>query len=175
MEYIDIVDENDNVIWMNTRKESYNNQTTNRIVSVLIFNKNWELLLQKRASTCSFLPWYWALSAWWHVSSWQTYEEAWKMELSEELWIQTDLKYIWKFYWDRLVLNWDLNKIKKSHYFHETIFEWIYDWFINFDREDNDEVDEVRFFTFEEIKKMIEKNTELIMPNLTYVLKKFYF
>ena len=36
MEYLDIVDKDDNVIWKNTRHDSYKNFTTNRIVSIII-------------------------------------------------------------------------------------------------------------------------------------------
>lgn len=134
MEIIDIVDNKDNIIWQINRKESYKKYTTNRVVSVLIFNSDWKLALHKRASTCSFMPWAWAISAWWHVWTWETYKIAAKKELKEELWIECDLKFVDKLYEDRKILNWKNHIWNKSHFYFESIYEWLYDWEFNFDR-----------------------------------------
>lgn len=173
MEYLDIVDKNDNVIWINTRKESYINKTTNRIISVWVFNDNWEILLQKRSKTCSFMPEAWAMSAWGHVSSWETYYEAAKKELYEELWIEAELDFIDKYFEDRLKINWKFNKDDKSHFCFHSVYKTIYNWEFNFLREDNDEVDEIRFFNLDELREFINWNN-LIMPSTIYILNKYF-
>lgn len=173
MEYLDIVDENDNVIWINTRKESYINKTTNRIVSVWVFNSYWEILLQKRAKTCSFMPEAWAMSAGWHVSSWENYLKAAKKELYEELWIESELDFVDKYYEDRLITNWKLNNDDKSHFCFHSVYKTIYDWEFNFLREDNDEVDEIKFFSLDELKEFINSDF-LIMPSTIYILEKYF-
>lgn len=176
MENLDIIDSNDNVIWINTRHESYKNFTTNRIISVVIFNKEWKIALQKRSLTCSYMPWWWWLSAWWHVSSWETYLDSAKRELKEEIWVICDLKFKDKFYWDRL--EWDLkywvnnNPSKKHHYFFETIFEWHYDWDFKFD---DWEVDKIEFFSIKELKNIIENNDILLTNWCRFILEKYYF
>lgn len=176
MEIIDIVDSQDNVIWQIERKQCYIDCTTNRIVSILLFNNEWKLALQKRSKTSSFMPWALWLSAWWHVSTWETYEIAARKELQEELWIEVPLEMKYKLYDNRAVVNWKYHKhsLDVPHYFFEWIFEWIYNWDFYFNTEENDEVDDVRFFSLEEIKEMIEKEVPM-MPNLSYILKKYYF
>lgn len=173
MEYLDIVDENDNVIWINTRKESYLNKTTNRIISVWVFNSKWEILLQKRSKTCSFMPEAWSMSAGWHVSSWENYIEAAKKELYEELGIEAELDFIDKYYADRLEINWNLNKDDKSHFCFHSVYKTIYDWEFNFLREDNDEVDEIRFFDLSELREFIYSDT-MIMPSTIYILERYF-
>ncbi|MDD4150996.1 MAG: NUDIX domain-containing protein [Candidatus Gracilibacteria bacterium] len=173
MEYLDIVDENDNVIGINTRKESYQNQTTNRTVSVIILNSEGKILLQKRASTCSFMPGAWSISAGGHVSSGENYKESAIKELKEELGISCNIDFVDKFYGDRLLINGKYSKFNKSHFFFDSIFKGIYDGEFNFLREDNDEVDDIKFFNFEEIKSLI-KSDELIMPFSVYILEKYF-
>lgn len=174
MEILDIVDENDQVIWQMDRKESYKKAATNRIVSVLIFNSEWKLALQQRSKTSSFMPWVWAISAAWHVSSWETYLQAAKKELKEKLWIECKLRFVGKVYEDRKVLNQKYIKLEKSHFFFEEIYQWIYDWDFDYDKEENDEVDNLEFFSFDEIKEMIEKEVPMMWA-VPYILNKFYF
>jgi len=170
MEILDIVNENDEVIWQIERTECYKKWTINRLVWVVIVNDKWEIALQKRSSKCSFLAWYWALSAWWHVSCWDTYLQAAKRELFEEIWIKCDLKFIWKDFDDRLKINWKLNDSDKSHYFFQEIYEWKHNWPFEFT---DWEVNEIRFFSREELKEMI-KSWYKIMPWTIRVLEKYY-
>ncbi len=172
MEYLDIVDENDNVVWINTRHNSYKNHTTNRVASIVILDRDWRIALQKRSKTCSYKPWYLCLSAGWHVSSWENYKNSAYRELKEELWIKCELKFKDKIYKDRLEIDKLYSeKIKHNrHYFHWVIYEGIYDWDFNFD---DGEVEKVQFFSLDKIKEMI-KNKEKITPWTIYILEKYY-
>jgi len=170
MEIIDIVDENDKVIWQIDRHESYRKSATNRLVWVVIFNSEGKIVLQRRSSTCSFLAGYWALSAWGHVSSWEDYLTSAKRELFEEIGIECELKFKTKEYEDRVKINWKLNDSTNSHFYFQAIFEWTHNWEF---RLDDWEVEEVQFFSLKELKIMIENN-ENIMPGTVDVLKKYY-
>jgi len=172
MEYLDIIDEKDKVIWINTRHKSYKNKTPNRIVSIVILNKNWKIALQKRSINCSYKPWYLDISAGGHVSSWSIYKESAYRELREELWIKCKLILKDKIYKDRLEIDkryWE--KIEhEQHFFYCSIFEWVYDWNFSFD---DGEVESLEFFSLKNIKNMI-KNKKKITPWAIYILEKYY-
>jgi len=170
MEILDIVNEKDEVIGQMDRHESYRKSATNRLVWVVIFNDEWKIALQKRSSTCSFLPWYWALSAGGHVSSWEDYLDSAKRELLEEIWVECELEFKVKEYEDRVKINWKLNDSQISHFYFQAIFEWKYNWNFKFD---DWEVEKLQFFSLEELKNMI-KNKEKIMPWTVDVLEKYY-
>ena len=48
MEYLDIINENDQIIGQASKKDIYNKMLRHRIVHVLIFNNKNEMLLQQR-------------------------------------------------------------------------------------------------------------------------------
>jgi len=174
MEKLDIVDQNDDIIWVNTRHESYKNFTTNRIIAVVILNNEWKIALQQRSKTCSYMPLAWWLSAWGHVSSWETYLESAKRELKEEIWIECKLEFIDKIYWDRLELDKKYNseqKSKNNHYFFESIYKWVYNW--DFKLEDW-EVEAVKFVSISEIEKMI-RNWERLTNWCLEILSGYFW
>lgn len=171
-EILDIVDENDSIVGKNTRHDSYRNKTINRIIFVCIKNSEWKVLLQKRSSTCWFMPWAWDMSVGWHVSSGQTYEEAAYRELFEEIWIEgIKLDFISKKYWDRKEIDekhLSSDKITRheSHWFFRAYYEWVYDWELKFD---DGEVELAQHFSKEELKQMIE-NKEFMTPGCIDVI-----
>jgi len=92
MEYIDIVDENNNIIGRTTKEEIYEKKLPHRIVHIIVINpKTNEIYLQKRSNTVSFLPGYYCTSAGGHVRSDESYEKAAERELKEELGLETPL------------------------------------------------------------------------------------
>ncbi len=175
-EILDIVDENDIVIGQNTRQQSYINKTSNRIIFVCIKNFNGDILLQKRSKNCSFMPGAWDMSVWWHVSSWQTYEEAAYRELREEIWItEMDLHFISKEYWDRKEIDskysmceWMIRE--ESHSFFRSLYEWVYEWELHFD---DGEVEDAQYFSLDEIDQMLQNN-EYMTPGCIDILINIY-
>ena len=49
MEYLDVVDEDDNVLGRDTRENIHDKGLRHRIAAVLVLNKSGEILLQKRS------------------------------------------------------------------------------------------------------------------------------
>ena len=97
MEYLDILDSEDKVIGNATRKEVYDKKLTHRIVHVLLFSKENKIYLQRRSEKVSYLPGYYCTSAGGHVLSGESYEEAARRELKEEIGIDSQIKEIAKF------------------------------------------------------------------------------
>ena len=92
-ELIDIVNEKDEVIGTTTRKDAYVNLSMIRIVHVFIFNANGEMALQIRSKDLSFCPGHYVTAGSGHVLSSETYQQAGKRELKEELDIDVPLMF----------------------------------------------------------------------------------
>ncbi len=84
-EMFDIVDENDSVLGLRPRKEVHVNNLRHRAVHILITNEKGELFLQKRSIWKDRNPACWDSSAAGHVDTGETYEEAARRELGEEI------------------------------------------------------------------------------------------
>ncbi|MBR5523200.1 MAG: NUDIX domain-containing protein, partial [Akkermansia sp.] len=92
-ELFDVVDEQDRVLRQATRKEVHDGALLHRAVHVLVFNKNHDCLLQKRSLLKDRHPGVWDSSAAGHLDAGESYEDAARRELKEELGI-TDTKII---------------------------------------------------------------------------------
>jgi isopentenyl-diphosphate Delta-isomerase len=95
-ELVDIVDENDNVIGKTTWDDAFGKNLLRRSVRVIILNSRGEMLLQKRSSKLKIHPGQWSSGATGSVRSGETYDEAAKRELKEEMGIETELKFLFK-------------------------------------------------------------------------------
>jgi 16S rRNA (adenine1518-N6/adenine1519-N6)-dimethyltransferase len=84
-EYMDIVDEHDEVIGRDTRARIHARHDIHRGVHVFVVNDAGELLLQRRAQTTRDYPGHWDASAGGQVAAGETYEQAAVRELDEEL------------------------------------------------------------------------------------------
>ena len=91
-EYVDIVDENDNVVRKTTRKEVRQKALLHRDVTVIITNENREFLLQKRSEKKDLYPGFWDLGIGETVKASETYSQAAARGLKEELGIGTSGK-----------------------------------------------------------------------------------
>ena len=87
-EYLDIVDDNNQVVGRESYRKIYEYKLSHRIVHVFVVNSKGQLLLQKRSKTKEFHPGSLCTAAAGHVQSGETYEEAGKRELYEELGIK---------------------------------------------------------------------------------------
>jgi len=161
MEFLDIVNENDEVVGVASRKEAYEKLLLHRIVNVIIFNDKNEMALQLRSSTVSFCPNHWSTSVGGHVQTGETYEIAALREYEEELGAQSNLEFIGK----------DLYEVPGNpKKFLATFRSKFSGRFIP----DSKVVDEVSFFSLEKIKEMIE-NGEKFHPELIFLLEKYWF
>ncbi|MFA6272183.1 MAG: NUDIX domain-containing protein [Patescibacteria group bacterium] len=160
MEYIDVVDNKDQVVGKATRKEIYQNLLSHRIVHVLVFNRAGEMALQLRGNNVSYLPLHWCTSAGGHVNSGESYETAARRELKEECGIDTEIELMCR-----------------DIYFHEktlkkflSIFKTVYDEPLAMK---NEEVERIEFFSVEKIKQMITAG-EKMHPELTFIIKNHF-
>ncbi len=90
-EYLDLVDENDTVIGRKKRSEVYAENLSNfRVVNAFIINSKGEMWIPRRAAHKRIFPLSLDMSMGGHVESGETYEDALKREMHEELNINTD-------------------------------------------------------------------------------------
>lgn len=92
-----VVDEDDNVVGWASRGECHKRGLIHRSVYVIVLNDRDEVFLQKRSKRKDLYPGLYACSASGHVEYGESYEEAARRELMEELGVNAQLKWIGKF------------------------------------------------------------------------------
>ncbi|HLD03008.1 MAG TPA: NUDIX domain-containing protein [Candidatus Nanoarchaeia archaeon] len=91
---MDHVDENNLVVGRVSKEDIYKKKLPHRIVHVFVLNPDdGKVYLQKRSEKVQFLPGYYCTSAGGHVRSGESYENAAKRELKEELGIEADVHF----------------------------------------------------------------------------------
>ncbi|MCP4926416.1 MAG: isopentenyl-diphosphate Delta-isomerase [Gammaproteobacteria bacterium] len=93
-----LVDDEDREIGIRPKLECHIGQgLLHRAFSVFLFNANGELLLQKRSAQKPLWPLYWSNSCCSHPRESETVEEAGRRRIHEELNIQSELRFLYKF------------------------------------------------------------------------------
>ncbi len=160
-EIFDIVDENDRVIGRATREECHSNpDLMHRSICILIFNSKGDLLLQKRSMKKDLNPGKWTTSVSGHVKSGNNYEEAAKRELEEELGISLPMEKLF-------VVDLRLKQESEMSMVFRAKSNGPF-------KPDPEEVDEVRFFSIEEIKRMLQEKSGMLTPCCRIVLKGYF-
>ncbi len=86
VEYLDLVNENDEVIGKKLRSEIYKEGLTNfRVVNVFIINSKGQIWIPRRTANKAIFPLTLDFSAAGHVESGESYDEAFAKEVREEL------------------------------------------------------------------------------------------
>lgn len=150
------VDDSDNVLGSVTRGEAHRNPNIkHRSIFILVFNGALELLLQKRSQYKDTFPGFWTLSSSGHVEFGQSYDEAAKRELEEELGLQLEL-----------------TPQKKIYLPEESEFSWIYKANLSTKKEinfDRTEISEVKFVAIEKLPELLMDHD--LTPSAKRVLK----
>jgi isopentenyldiphosphate isomerase len=145
-EILEVVDREGTVVGLARRSELHGNPSlTHRVVHVLVFNHEGELLLQKRSLAKDVAPGKWDTSVGGHVSPGEDVPDAAKREMTEELGI-SDVKL--DFLYTHLFSDHTESELVSS-------FSCVYNGEINFDPE---EIEEVAFWDFGRIRENLGKD-----------------
>ncbi len=85
MEYLDVVNEENEVIDKKPRKEVHEKCLPHRTVMFFVKSKDDKILVTKRSEDKEFFPGYWSIVLGGHVVSGDTYEETISKEMKEEI------------------------------------------------------------------------------------------
>lgn len=163
---IQIVDEEDQPIGAAPREEAWEKGLIHRVVRVMVENDKGEVLLQHRAPTKDIFPNCWDNSVAGHVDVGEDYDTAVAHEVREELGVQ------------------GLALIAVDTYqSNETIDGWHYNRFARFYKaRSNDtpthleagKIDGFRWFTIDEVKRLIREHPEQITDGLRQIFERYY-
>jgi len=152
-ELLDIVDENDNIICQDTKENKLKQSLISRNVAIFIINKNKQLLTPKRAPNKKTFPNRYDVAACGNVSAGESYKEAAKREIKEELGIECDIILLHKIYNE-----FDHNNTTLKYM--TSVFLGHYDGEVNL----NEELVELKKLTVQEIEKIIQEDENLFTP-----------
>lgn len=154
MEYIDIVDENNNPIGkVKEKQQAHEDGDFHRTAHIWIINDKNELLLQKRSASKKSHPNCWDISGAGHIRAGESITEGAIRELKEELGVEVtekDLNYIATIKSTKNPKNMEFGYVyllRSNKKIEEYVFE-------------DDEVSEVKYIYYEELEKMVEEKAE---------------
>ncbi len=96
-EELDIVDEEDEVIDVRSRKEAHDEGLRHRSVMFFVFDPDGKLLMTQRSEDKRFYPSHWSVVLGGHVTSGLSYDEALEKEMEEEIGLVGDYEKIGYF------------------------------------------------------------------------------
>lgn len=154
MEYIDIVDENNNPIGkVKEKQQAHEDGNFHRTAHIWIINDKNELLLQKRSSTKKIHPNCWDISGAGHIRAGESVIDGAIRELKEELGVKAqgkDLQYIATIKSTKNPKNMEFGYVyllRSNKKIEEYVFK-------------DDEVSDVKYVYFEQLEKMVEEKVE---------------
>jgi isopentenyl-diphosphate delta-isomerase len=162
-----IVDENDEPVGAAPIEEVYQKGLRHRIARVMVEDGEGNIALQKRSSTIIGYPNCWDNSAGGHVDEGESYEQAAERELLEEIGIKGELQVSGGFSTNALRDN-DRIVNRFSRVYKVTVDQNVS--FVVHKKE----VSEVRWFSVEEAKELIENSPEAVTDGLVDIMKNFY-
>ncbi|KKP59262.1 MAG: hypothetical protein UR53_C0004G0015 [Candidatus Magasanikbacteria bacterium GW2011_GWC2_34_16] len=160
MEYIDIVDDNDQVIGRATRDEVNEKHLRCRIVHALVFNNKGEMAIHLRSAQRPFRPLHWSTAAGGFVQAGEKPEEAVKREMEEEIGIDSPLNFLFKDWYYGLTGAQHLLNVYKTIHNGPFIIDPV-------------EVERIEFFSLEKMREMVLAG-EKFHPELLFLLNKYF-
>ena len=169
MEYIDIFDENNNLIGeMKEKTQAHKDGNFHRTAHIWIMNDKKELLIQKRSATKKSHPNCWDISGAGHIRTGESVTEGAIRELKEELGIkanESELKFIAIVKSTKNPKNQEFGYVyllESNNKIKDYVFE-------------DDEVSEVKYVYFEDLEKMVEDRVEGLLIHEEEYNKLFEF
>jgi isopentenyldiphosphate isomerase len=165
-ELVDVVNEKDMVIGKEWKNKCHKEGIWHRVVGVLLFNSDGKMWLQKRAKHKTFQGRNLDFSASGHMGSGDTYEEAAKRELFEELGVSVELK-------DSGI------KILEDYIYSEGVHvRHIIKLFIGkhdgpFEVQE-EELEGIKSYSINEVKEILKKKPPVMTEGLKLVLEEYF-
>ena len=157
-ELVDIVDDDDNVVRQATWKEMHENSLLHRSANIFVFNSRGMIFLHKRNRNLSLYPGMHDVKAGGVVRAGESYEEAARRELKEELGIEgAKLEYLFSL------------EFRSPHNNNNRkVYRCIYDGKITLQKE---EVESGKFVTMAEAERMLGEGK--LSPSATAAFREF--
>jgi isopentenyl-diphosphate delta-isomerase len=152
-ELLQIVDKDDNPIGTETRELVHAKGLLHRAVHILVFNPKGDLYLQRRSAGKDLWPGYWSSSCAGHVGAGESYAQAAKRELKEELGIEKTPDEIGR-----------LTPSPKSENQFIRVYAFAYEGEIT---PSPSEIDEARFFSIDQIRAELISGSRPFAPTFT--------
>lgn len=166
MEYFDLVTEDDSrIVGCASRDKCHGDPTLiHRAVRIMLFHPDGRLLLQKRSVTKKVQAGKWDAAVGGHVASRETLFDAVKRELHEEIGItlQEPEKELLFFYTIKVRNDFESENVTVYRMQHTGPFLM-----------QEEEVEELRFFSLEELRGLLKDSPEIFTPLLQQELKDF--
>lgn len=162
-EQITLVDENDQVTGSAEKMEVHEKGLLHRAFSIIIFNKNKEMMIQKRASTKYHCGGMWTNTCCGHPLANEELETAANRRLQQEMGIQTKLHDIGKFHYTTTFNN----GLTENEIDHVLVGEYNEN-----PNPDPNEADDWKWITLENLKSAMAKNPEQFTFWFHEIIKK---
>lgn len=160
MEYMDLVDDNDNVIKTVTREFLDKNNSKNyRVVNIIIINSNNQIILAQRSKKKKWFGGCFFFSVGGHVITNEDYEDAAYRELEEELGIKGETLEEIEYF----------KPMKSGTSSFSKLYKLKYDGDFDIDK---NEIEKMCYFEKEEIDKLIVTNPEKFSSDFIKIYPK---
>lgn len=165
MTQVVLVDEKDKVVGLREKYLAHKNPVPlHRAISIVIYNHDRScMLITKRSAQKPTWPGYWSNAVCSHPKPGETYAQAAKRRLMEELGIKTPLKEIGRFVYEA-----KLNKTWGEHEY-DAVFVGTYEGALH---PNPDEIVGYEWLAVTQLKKEIRQNPDKFTPWLKLILKK---
>ncbi len=164
MEYVVLVDKNDNEIGIEEKLKAHENGgKLHRAISVFVFNSKGELLIQRRALSKYHAPGLWANTCCSHPRPGESVKDAAKRRVKEEMGFECEVKEIFSLIYKAYVGK----GLTEYEYDHIFIGYWE-----GKPKPNPEEVCEWKWISLEELKKDVRKNPKKYAPWFRIILPK---
>ena len=157
-EFVDVVDEKDNVLCSVSRSDMREKNLLHRDVKIFVLNSKGEFFIQKRSMKKDIYPGYFSFGVAGTVKSGEDYVDTAKRELEEEIGFKdADLKFVFKFKYET-----------RSTKVISSVFSCVFDGKVKLQKS---EVDEGFFVGLSDAKKLMK--TKKFTPDGIFAFNKF--
>ena len=162
-EIMDYVDENDTILGQDARLSIKEKNFNYRVVHIWVIGKEGKIMICRRPNNKTPYAGLWTSSAGGHVQAGETYDEAAKRELKEELALEGELKHLFKIRY----------KHPRGNYVFTDLWLMPNPSFIDEKKFDKMEVLEVAWYDFSQLKEQVKQHPSLFQPQLLRLVHRW--